>query len=382
MKPSETYSYLAKQQMTPDFVSLLKCYQPILGSDAFALYHYLWAFYDNGSGRYKISHILNHLNMGTQTLEKALDVLSALQLVDLYREQENYQILLKAPLSVPDFLAQPLYHSLLTKKIGEPAVQLLQSDLPLSEKKISKHFSEVFGQDGQVLSHAPQALGFDMAPFKQMMTRDQLRFRQEDEDTIALYHLAEEQGWNWLQTYQLAKETALDQVISTKRMVQKMQAKPVELAPFSPQEQIVIAESKKHSPLEFLAMLKSGKKATITSSERQCIKDMADLGLLDEVINAIVLYTFNKVDSANLNEKYAMKVANDFSYRGITSAEAAVQFLRQGHKKASKTKQNKAEKTSIPEWSNPDYKDETTEDDLLELEKIQQEILAKLEKGE
>ena len=34
-----------------------------------------------------------------------------------------------------------------------------------------------------------------------------------------------------------------------------------------------------------------------------------------EVINIILLLTFNKVDSANINEKYAMKVANDYAYQ-------------------------------------------------------------------
>ena len=48
---------------------------------------------------------------------------------------------------------------------------------------------------------------------------------------------------------------------------------------------------------------------------------MAGLGLLDEVINIILLLTFNKVDSANINEKYAMKVANDYAYQKIHSAE-------------------------------------------------------------
>ena len=55
----------------------------------------------------------------------------------------------------------------------------------------------------------------------------------------------------------------------------------------------------------------------MTQSERQVISDLARLGLLDEVINVILLFTFNKVASANLNEKYALKVGNDFAYEGI-----------------------------------------------------------------
>ncbi len=62
----------------------------------------------------------------------------------------------------------------------------------------------------------------------------------------------------------------------------------------------------------FLAEIKKTRQAAITRSERKLIQDLAEMGLLDEVINIILLLTFNKVDSANLNEKYALKVANDF----------------------------------------------------------------------
>ena len=108
------------------------------------------------------------------------------------------------------------------------------------------------------------------------------------------------------------------------------------------------------------------------------------MGLLDEVINVIVLYTFNKVDSANLNEKYALKLGNDFSYQEIRSAEAAVEALREGSRKSTSKKRETAQNqaTNVPSWSNPDYKEETSQEDLAQLEKIQQEILAKLEKGE
>lgn len=70
---------------------------------------------------------------------------------------------------------------------------------------------------------------------------------------------------------------------------------------------------------------------------------------MDEVINVIVLYTFNKVDSANLNEKYALKLGNDFSYKEIRSAEA-VEALREGNRKSvgkiRETAQNQA--TNVP----------------------------------
>lgn len=110
---------------------------------------------------------------------------------------------------------------------------------------------------------------------------------------------------------------------------------------------------------------------------------MASLGLLDEIINIILLLTFNKVDSANINEKYAMKVANDYAYQKIHSAEEAVLRIRERGQKsqAQKTSKPGPAKSNVPKWSNPDYKNETSEETRLELERKKQELLARLEKG-
>ena len=110
---------------------------------------------------------------------------------------------------------------------------------------------------------------------------------------------------------------------------------------------------------------------------------MAALGLLDEVINVILLLTFNKVDSANINEKYAMKVANDYAYQNIRSAEEAVLRIRERGQKTKAQKQNQTApvKTNVPKWSNPEYKNETSEETRLELERKKKEMLARLEKG-
>ena len=81
---------------------------------------------------------------------------------------------------------------------------------------------------------------------------------------------------------------------------------------YSRQEETILREAKAKSSLQFLAEIKKARNATITQSERKTLSKLADLGLLDEVINIILLLTFNKTQSANLNEKYALKVGNGF----------------------------------------------------------------------
>ena len=387
MRPNHTYSFVGKLAVWPDMVSLVQCYQPIIGLQAFALYQYLCVTNDQGAGRFRFSQILNHLNFGTQALEQALDLLTAMKLVAVYQQEDGYILALKAPLSSQDFLNNELYRALLAKKIGESAVDQLRISLPAADENISKSFSEVFQLDGQVKTLRQPATRFDMEAFKQMMARHNLRFQNEQEDIIGLYHLAEQENWTWLEAYQLARETAIYQEISIKRMQEKLRSSQKSSAggaSFSPAEETIIRESKALAPLAFLTAIKDSKRATVIASEKACLIDLAKLGLMDEVINVIVLYTFNKVDSANLNEKYALKLGNDFSYKEIRSAEAAVEALREGNRKSvgkiRETAQNQA--TNVPSWSNPDYKEETTEEDFAQLEQIQREILAKLEKGE
>jgi len=110
---------------------------------------------------------------------------------------------------------------------------------------------------------------------------------------------------------------------------------------------------------------------------------MADLGLLDEVINIVILLTFNKVDSANLNEKYAMKVANDYSYNKVRSAEEAVLRIREKNQKGQEQKVAKTNqaKTNVPKWSNPEYKNTSSAEELEEMERQTLELLAKLDNG-
>lgn len=381
MKPNDTYAYVAGQRFIPDFASLAVCYQPILGLEATALYHYLWSFYDNGRGRYKFSRMLNHLNLGMQAVETAVDVLSAMKLVDIYQHKDGLYLQLLRPLSQQEFFKHPLYHSLLVKKIGEVAVQLLEQELPSVEKKISKQFSDVFSVEGQLPLNSDVKKTFDIESFKQLMGRDKLRFEDEKTDTIALYHLAEQANLTWFESYQVAKETAVDFVVSTKRMAKKLQVKNVNQGQFSSQEVSFIQESKKYKPIEFLELLKNNRQATVLSTERACLKEMAHMGLLDEVINAIVLYTYNRVDSANLNEKYALKVANDFSYQGIATAEGAVLALRDGVKISKPSQKTKEKASNVPEWSKKEVKQEKTEAGQEKLQEIRRRMLERKKRG-
>ncbi|MBM7315145.1 replication initiation/membrane attachment protein [Streptococcus suis] len=362
MKPNDQFSLLKRQAFLADYSSLSLLYQPIMGADAFLVYHFLLASYEQGLSNQPFSRILNHLDLGMNRLEQALDVLTALDLLDVYNKQEVFLLELKAPLAEVAFMGKPLLKQLLRKKIGDFAMATGQQSPDSSWQKVSKKFSDVFSEIGQVKELVPAHKGFDWDAFRNLMRRDKLAFQDEAEDVIALTHLADSLGLSWLELYQLAKETAVQNQISLGRLQSRLQ-QGGESGQLSRQEEAILAEAKSKSSLEFLRLLKASRKAGLLDAERSCLASLAKEGHLDEVINVAVLYTFNKIDSANLNTKYLVKLVNEFSYKGIHSAKAAILFLRE-NRQATRTRTQARTKTSstsnVPEWSKQEVKTEQT----------------------
>lgn len=385
MKPNDRFSFLKNNRVSQDTSSLVQCYLPIIGQEALSLYLYAITFWDGGQKEHLFSHILNHLNFGMPTLLQSLKILSALDLLTLYQKGETYELQLQSPLSSQDFLSHSVYSRLLEKKIGDTAVSAMKQ-APSEGEALSVSLSQVFPTLTEEVtpseSKSKLKNDFDLEHFQQLMARDGLRFEDEQADVLELFAIADEKKWTWFETYQLAKATAVAQVISVKRMREKIAQKPA-TSDFSPKEMTIIREAKNKTPLQFLAEIKQTRKGNITQSERELLHQMASLSLLDEVINIVLLLTFNKVDSANVNEKYAMKVANDYAYQKIRTAEEAVLRIRERQQKGQEDQKSKTNstKTNVPKWSNPEYKNQTSEETRLELERKKQEMLARLEEG-
>ena len=385
MKPNDRFSFLKNNRVSQDTSSLVQCYLPIIGQEALSLYLYAITFWDGGQKEHLFANILNHLNFGMNTLLQSFKILSALDLLTLYQKGEVYELQLHSPLSSQEFLSHSVYSRLLEKKIGDTAVSAMKQ-APSEGEVLSVSLSQVFPtlteEVTTIESKSKLKNDFDLEHFQQLMARDGLRFENEQADVLELFAIADEKKWTWFETYQLAKATAVAQVISVKRMREKIAQKQVS-SDFSPKEMTIIREAKNKTPLQFLAEIKQTRKGNITQSERELLHQMASLGLLDEVINIILLLTFNKVDSANVNEKYAMKVANDYAYRKIRTAEEAVLRIRERQQKGQEDQKSKTSstKTNVPKWSNPEYKNQTSEETRLELERKKQEMLARLEEG-
>ena len=381
MRPIDEFSYVKNNKVLLDSDSLSQLYHPVIGNHAVLLYEYLLAFFDDGIKRHKFSEILNHLQLSMQEVEEALAILTAVDLLVLYQTRDAYVLKLQPALNRETFLANAIYRRLLEQRIGDVAVAELDVVLPDGARDVSKKFSDIFSVDET--PKVPKIVSknhFDLDSFERLMLRDGLQFKDEKADVVKIYSLADKYIMNWFDIYQLAKSTAINGKISPQRMTvlleQKKTANNQTKEQFDAKEQVIIREAKQASTKEFLEKIKAPRRAVVTESERKVLEELANMDFLDEVINVMVLYTLNKTQSANINKPYIMKVANDFAYQKITTAEAAVLKMRSFTQRNKERKPKaKVTKTNVPEWTAKEYKHVATAEEKVKLEELRRSML-------
>lgn len=381
MRPIDEFSYVKNNKVLLDSDSLSQLYHPVIGNHAVLLYEYLLAFFDDGIKRHKFSEILNHLQLSMQEVEEALAILTAVDLLVLYQTRDAYVLKLQPALNRETFLANAIYRRLLEQRIGDVAVAELDVVLPDGARDVSKKFSDIFSVDET--PKVPKIVSknhFDLDSFERLMLRDGLQFKDEKADVVKIYSLADKYNMNWFDTYHLAKSTAINGKISPQRMTvqleQKKMANNQTKEQFDAKEQVIIREAKQASAKEFLKKIKAPRRAVVTESERKVLEELANMSFLDEVINVMVLYTLNKTQSANINKPYIMKVANDFAYQKITTAEAAILKMRSFTKRNKEHKAKaKLTKTNVPEWTAKEYKHVATAEEKEKLEELRRSML-------
>lgn len=383
MRPIDEFSYIKNNKVLLDSDSLSQLYHPVIGNHAVLLYDYLLAFFDDGIKRHKFSEILNHLQLSMRQVEEAFAILTAVDLLVLYQTRDAYVLKLQPALNRETFLSNPVYRRLLEQEIGDVAVAELDIKIPQEARDISKKFSDIFSAEGTPKPKANVSKNhFDLDSFERLMLRDGLQFKDEKADVVSIYSLADKYTMNWFDTYHLAKSTAINGKISPQRMtVQLEQPKNVKSQgqskeQFDTKEQVIIREAKQANAREFLEKIKAPRRAVVTESERKLLEELANMSFLDEVINVMVLYTLNKTQSANLNKPYIMKVANDFAYQNITTAEAAVLKMRSfAQRNKDRKVQAKVAKSNVPEWTAKEYKHVATAEEKAKLEELKRSML-------
>lgn len=391
LMPANQFSVINKKHLMWSADTLVHFYLPIIGFEAFTVYEYL-ALTDVS----RISDILNHLNIGKNNFNEALDKLSAMDLLNVYTDKKQYQLELRSPKNPKDFLADEFYSRLLISKIGQEAFENLSQTAEKLPQKISKKFSDVYkiNFSGIVESALPKEKdeSFDITSFKSIMRKQHLTFKDENTDILRLYELADKCNLNWYEAFKLAEKTAnADRSINIDAMLYDISAKnqdPVDLSTFSDDEKQLISIAKSVSPEDFLTSLKGQEGGFVTTDERKILVNLSRQNIESQVQNVLIHYSLIQTNQASLNEKFVDRIANDWKRNKVVTAELALKrILSFNQEKVARESQssyaranNKADTTKssaqVPTWHNEqDYKNETSSEELEKLERLRQEAL-------
>lgn len=156
---------------------------------------------------------------------------------------------------------------------------------------------------------------------------------------------------------------------------------------FSNEEIEIIEHAEEVKPGEYLNSIKQQKGGFVTSNEQWVLKELVEQSPLSSaVINILINYILIIKDEAVLEKSLAIKIANDWSQKKVTSPEEAMTKVKQlysesrerqqkyTNKRRNKKSANNGRKESLPDWAQKEIaQDEqvSTEEQLAFEEKLQ-----------
>ena len=132
------------------------------------------------------------------------------------------------------------------------------------------------------------------------------------------------------------------------------------------------------------------KHENLSKKNRELITEISQFFEATEALKMLELADEIKVLENGKSFGFIISVLKEWVENGVKTVTQAEAFYRANYNdipekttKPSKPKPNKSStsNSNVPKWSNPDYKNETSEETKVLLENKKQELLARLEKG-
>ncbi|MHC5230098.1 replication initiation and membrane attachment family protein [Enterococcus sp. LJL99] len=160
---------------------------------------------------------------------------------------------------------------------------------------------------------------------------------------------------------------------------------------FSEQDILMIMDSERNFPLNYLEALKSERGGYTTPQERSLVKYLVSKsGLPNSVINVLINYVFNIQKQPTLKADYVNRIANEWAQSEIFSPEKAITHVRELARKGKEKQQNRnnygtnrrpIRQETLPDWvENPTAEKKLSEERQAQLRKELNELLK--EEGE
>ena len=223
------------------------------------------------------------------------------------------------------------------------------------------------------------------------MERQGYHLNNENQDSLTLYSLAEKFELNWYELFKQAEKTAnADKTLNMNNLMRSLsgasQPQPA-LSAFPKAFADLIVISKSHEPDDFIRQIKAQAGGFVSSEEHKLLTNLSRQNLPAEVQNILIHYVLVQQKNASLNPNFVNALANDWMRNEVFTAETAVKRILEREELAAAKAKTGAEKRPMkikkeaPKWSNPDYENKTSQEELAKLEKIRLDSLKKL-KGE
>lgn len=156
------------------------------------------------------------------------------------------------------------------------------------------------------------------------------------------------------------EETSITPVESTPEVSEVATEERQEITPAPTQLpqaiQRLITLAKEMTPFDFMTSIKQQRNGYVSNGEQRIILDLVQVGTIpSEVINILIHYVLVVKNNPMINKNLMDTIANDWSQKGIQTAEHAIEAVRQRNKEFKASRKEKIENRQAQTYSGKKY---------------------------
>lgn len=156
------------------------------------------------------------------------------------------------------------------------------------------------------------------------------------------------------------EETSITPVESTPKISEVVTEEKQEITPAPTQLpqaiQRLITLAKEMTPFDFMTSIKQQRNGYVSNGEQRIVLDLVQVGTIpSEVINILIHYVLVVKNNPTINKNLMDTIANDWSQKGIQTAEQAIEAVRQRDKEFKASRKEKIENRQAQTYSGKKY---------------------------
>ena len=156
------------------------------------------------------------------------------------------------------------------------------------------------------------------------------------------------------------EETSITPVESAPEVLEVVTEEKQEITPAPTQLpqaiQRLITLAKEMTPFDFMTSIKQQRNGYVSNGEQRIILDLVQVGTIpSKVINILIHYVLVVKNNPTINKNLMDTIANDWSQKGIQTAEQAIEAVRQRDKEFKASRKEKIENRQVQSYTGKKY---------------------------